>query len=143
MNPVLRPGLREDAEFLAWVQLTASRCHLNRGVWDLVIGADDPGCFDYLRRLAIAETRSLSHYESFLIAEADSQPAAALCGFDIREGGWALVGYAMADVPRDLGWTAADLEASKKRGSPGWSCFLSDIGADSLRLRLSSAMSQP
>ena len=72
----------DDAEFLAWVMLSASRSHLTRGLWDLIIGADEAGCLEYLRRLALAEPRSLYHYESFLVAEVAGERAAALCGFE-------------------------------------------------------------
>jgi ribosomal protein S18 acetylase RimI-like enzyme len=126
----IRPAIRDDAEFLAWVMLAASRAHLRRGVWDLIIGADEAGCLDYLRRLAVAEPRSLCHYQSFLVAQVDGQPAAALCGFDMRGGGWATVAAAMANVQRDLGWTEADLSASHQRAGPAWSCFLPEAGAD-------------
>jgi translation initiation factor 4G len=126
----IRRGRTDDAEFLAWAMLAASRAHLSRGVWDLLIGADEAGCLDYLRRLALAEPRSLCHYESFLVAEADGQPGAALCCFDVRAGGWATVGEAMAKVQRDLGWTEEDLAASQKRVAPVWACFLPDVGGD-------------
>jgi translation initiation factor 4G len=119
----------EDAEFLAWVVLTASRSQLKYGLWDLIIGADEAGCLDYLRRLAIAEPRSLYHYDSFLIADVDGRPAAALCGFETRDG-WAIVGEAMASVQRDLGWSVAQAVASSDRVAPVWTCLPEDAGAD-------------
>jgi hypothetical protein len=125
-----RRGRRDDAAFLAWAMLSASRAHLSRGVWDLLIGADEAGCLAYLQRLTLAEPRSLCHYESFLIAEVDGEPAAALCGFDIRDGGWAITGEAISSVQHDLGWTDADLAASQNRIAPVWACFLPDVGAD-------------
>src|SRR5580700_3515307 len=118
MAVLVRRGRREDVDFLAWVMLAASRAHLKRGVWDLIIGADEAGCLDYLRRLAVAEPRSLCHYESFLVAETDGQAGAALCGFGVREGAWATVAQAMAGVQADLRWTDADAEASRKRIAP-------------------------
>jgi ribosomal protein S18 acetylase RimI-like enzyme len=119
-----------DAEFLAWVILAASRSHLARGLWDLIIGADQAGCLDYLARLAVAEPRSLYHYESFLVAEVAGEPAAALCGFETR-GAWEIVGDAMSNVQRDLGWTEADGAASYRRVAPVWTaCMPPDIGAD-------------
>ncbi len=121
----------DDAEFLAWVTFSASRSHLPRGLWDLIIGADEAGCLDYLRRLAVAEPRSLYHYESFLIAEVDGEPAAALCGFETS--GWRMGnrGEAMSNVQRDLGWTEADAAASYQRVAPMWAaCMPPDIGAD-------------
>jgi ribosomal protein S18 acetylase RimI-like enzyme len=119
-----------DAEFLAGVVLSASRSQLARGLWDLIIGADQAGCLDYLARLAVAEPRSLYHYESFLVAEVAGERAAALCGFEIRDG-WAIVGEAMANVQCDLGWSKAQAAASFQRVAPIWTdCMPPDIGAD-------------
>ena len=126
----IRRGRADDADFLAWVMFSASRAHLARGLWDLIIGADEAGCLDYLKRLALAEPRSLYHYESFLVAEIAGTPAAALCGFEPR-GAWEIVGDAMAGVQRDLGWTEADATASYQRIAPIWTaCMPSDAGAD-------------
>jgi hypothetical protein len=67
----IRQGRQEDANFLAWVMLSASRAHLAHGVWDLIIGGGEATCLDYLRRLAVAEPRSLCHWENFLVADVD------------------------------------------------------------------------
>jgi ribosomal protein S18 acetylase RimI-like enzyme len=130
MDSHLRRAARDDVEFLAWVMLSASRGHLRRGVWDLIVGRDDAACLDYLQRLAVAEPRSLCHYESYLVAELDGRPVAALCGFDTRNGGWATVAQAMTAVQRDLGWSQSDVAASLQRVAPAWTCFLPDIGAE-------------
>jgi ribosomal protein S18 acetylase RimI-like enzyme len=130
MSIRIRRATSDDAEFLAGVTFSASRSHLPRGLWDLIIGADEAGCLDYLRRLAVAEPRSLYHYDSFLIAEVAGQPAAALCGFETRDA-WPIVGEAMATVQRDLGWTEADAAASLRSVAPMWTaCMPPDIGAD-------------
>jgi ribosomal protein S18 acetylase RimI-like enzyme len=130
MAVYIRPANAGDAEFLGGVVLSASRSHLARGLWDLIIGADEAGCLDFLRRLAIAEPRSLYHYDSFLIAEVDGERAAALCGFETRNA-WETVGQAMAKVQRDLGWTEAQSVASYQRIAPIWTeCMPPDIGAD-------------
>ena len=126
----IRPANSGDAKFLAGVTLSASRSHLARGLWDLIIGADQTGCLEYLARLAVAEPRSLYHYESFLIAEVAGDRAAALCGFETHDG-WAIVGEAMSNVQRDLGWTEAQAAASYQRVAPIWTaCMPPDIGAD-------------
>lgn len=130
MSDEIRRGRHEDADFLAWVMLSASRAHLSRGVWDLIIGGGEAVCLDYLRRLAVAEPRSLCHCENFLVADVDGHAAAALSGYDMKGGGWTLVGEAMANVQRELGWTDADTEVSQQRVGPVWACFLPDIGAD-------------
>ena len=119
---------------LAWVMFSASRSHLTRGLWDLIIGADEAGCLEYLRRLALAQPRSLYHYESFLVAEVAGERAAALCGFETGSkstDAWEIVGEAMSNVQRDLGWTAAETAASFERVAPMWTaCMPPDIGAD-------------
>jgi GNAT superfamily N-acetyltransferase len=130
MSASIRRAKNEDAEFLAWAMLAASRAHLPIGVWDLLIGLDEAGCLDYLSRLAVAEPVSLCHFESFLVAEVDGRVEAALSTFAIHEGGWATVGQAMGNVQHELGWTQADLDASHKRVAPVWACFLPDVGAD-------------
>ncbi|MGA2879685.1 MAG: GNAT family N-acetyltransferase [Bryobacteraceae bacterium] len=134
MTPRIRRGRADDAEFLASVMFSASRAHLARGLWDLIIGADEAGCLDYLRRLALAEPRSLYHYESFLIAEIAGEPAAALCGFETgskHTAAWEIVGDAMSNVQRDLGWTEVNAAASYQRVGPVWAaCMPPDIGAD-------------
>jgi GNAT superfamily N-acetyltransferase len=126
----IRPGKADDMDFLAWVMLSASRAHLPRGIWDLIIGSDEQGCLDYLRRLVVAEPRSLCHYEAFLVVDVDGELGAGLCGFEFRTGGWATVAVAMTKVQHDLGWTESDVAASHKRVAPVWTCLLPDIGAD-------------
>lgn len=122
MNAKIRAGTPDDADFLAQVMMLASRGHLRRGVWDLIAGGSEENCLDYLRRLALSEPVSLCHYSSFILAEQDGRPAAALCGFDPRAGGWQTLGEAMQKVQRDLGWTKEDEKASAARTAPVWQC---------------------
>jgi ribosomal protein S18 acetylase RimI-like enzyme len=122
MSPRIRPGKKEDANFLARVMMLASRGHLQRGVWDLIAGGSENNCLDYLRRLAVTEPVSLCHYSSFIVAEHDGAPAAALCGFDPRAGGWQVLADAMKNVQHQLGWTEADEKASADRSAPVWTC---------------------
>jgi ribosomal protein S18 acetylase RimI-like enzyme len=126
----IRPGAAGDADFLARIMFAASRAHLARGLWEVIVGSAEADCLDYLRRLALAEPRSLYYCENFLIAEIDGQPAAALSGFETRDA-WTVVGEAMYNVQRDLGWTDADAEASYQRVASIWTgCMPPDIGAD-------------
>ena len=122
MNTKIRPGSPEDADFLARVMMLASRGHLRRGVWDLIAGGSETNCLDYLRRLALSEPVSLCHYSSFIVAEHDGRPAAALCGFDPRAGGWEVLADAMKNVQREIGWSQADERASAVRTAPVWQC---------------------
>jgi ribosomal protein S18 acetylase RimI-like enzyme len=122
MSVTIRRGEAADAAFLARVMMLASRGHLQRGVWDLITGGPEENCLDYLRRLALAQPVSLCHYSSFIVAEHDGLPAAALCGFDPRAGGWQMLGDAMQNVQREKGWTRADEKASADRTAPVWQC---------------------
>ena len=122
MSVKIRRGRADDADFLAQVMMLASRGHLRRGIWDLIAGGSEANCLDYLRRLALTEPVSLCHYSSFLVAEHDDRPAAALCGFDPRDGGWQLLNEAMQNVQRQKGWTTADERASADRTAAVWQC---------------------
>jgi ribosomal protein S18 acetylase RimI-like enzyme len=126
----IRSASRDDQDFLAWVMLSVSRAHLARGLWDLIIGSDERGCQEYLRRLATAEPCPLYHYENFIVLEVGHQAAAALCGFEVRDDRWATAAAAMSSVQRELGWTEDELAASQQRVGPVWACFLQDSGAD-------------
>jgi ribosomal protein S18 acetylase RimI-like enzyme len=122
MSVKIRRGTADDADFLARVMMLASRGHLRRGVWDLIAGGSENNCLDYLRRLALSEPVSLCHYSSFLVAEHEGRSAAALCGFDPRDGGWAALNEAMQNVQRQKGWTQEDEKASADRSAPVWHC---------------------
>jgi ribosomal protein S18 acetylase RimI-like enzyme len=123
MAVTFRPGRRDDARFLATVMQLASRGHVTRGVWDLIIGGDDEYCLDYLTRLALIEPVSLCHYSSFMVAECDGVPAAALCGFDPNEGGWPVVIEHCNRVAAQLRWTSDDQRKSAERAAPVWPCI--------------------
>ncbi len=130
MKAKIRPGKPDDADFLAHVMMLASRGHLRRGVWDLIAGGSEENCLDYLRRLALSEPVSLCHYSSFIVAEHDGRPAAALCGFDPRAGGWEVLADAMKNVQSEKGWTQVDEKASAARTAPVWQCtFDTLVGA--------------
>jgi translation initiation factor 4G len=129
VDAVIRSGTEADADFLAWVMLASSRSHGQRGTWDLVVSGDDALCLEYLRQLALVPA-TLCHCASFLVAEVDGRPASALTTCHLPTAGWAAVGHAMDKVQRDLGWTAADVEASRARLAPALACMPSDIGAD-------------
>src|SRR5271170_6106526 len=126
----IRPATRQDADFLAYAMLSASRGHLQRGIWDIIVNADEAGCLDYLKRLALTDPQSPCHYQNHLVAEIDDKPSAALSGFDMKTSGWEAIGQAMANVQKDLRWTKHDVESLRQRLVPLWSCFLPEIGAD-------------
>src|SRR5712691_4104236 len=87
MDNQMRPATSDDADFLAWVMLTAARSHLERGLWDITLNRGQEDCLSFLRELARAETRSWAHFSRFIVVDVDGQAAAALCGYDPIEAG--------------------------------------------------------
>jgi len=77
----------EHAGFLAWVMLTAHRSHLERGLWDFVVGGSEAERLRYLEALAVTEQAHWAHYSTFLIAEVEGRPVSALCGYFEAEHG--------------------------------------------------------
>ena len=78
----------EHAPFVAWVALTAFRSHLEKGFWDFMLEEDDEaGNLHYLETLATTEQLHWSHYSTFIVAEVNGTPAAALCGYQEKEFG--------------------------------------------------------
>lgn len=85
----IRWGTVEDVPFLVDVVTLASRSHVPRGAWDLVFPDDDVR-HRFLTCLLAAPKLSWCHHRSFLIAEVDGRPAAALSGY--VEGAPGMVG---------------------------------------------------
>lgn len=74
----IRSGRPEDAPFLAWAVLTASRGHLSRGWFDIALNRPESDCLTFLTQLTKTATVSLWHYSRFLIAEDDAFPIATI-----------------------------------------------------------------
>ena len=82
-------------------------------------------CLDFLRRLALGQP-SLCHYSNFMVAECDGRPAAAMCGFDPREGGWPAMMQAAWPIFQKLAWSEADLMAMMQRSGVIPTCAADD-----------------
>ena len=104
---------REHAGFLAWVMLTAHRSHLERGLWDFIVGGSEAECLRYLEALAVTEQAHWAHYSTFIVAEVDGRPAAALCGYSEAEHGTPSLVSGMADANRVVG-------RSEEEHATGW-----------------------
>jgi len=82
MATLVRNARAEDAEFLGWVMLAASRSHVARGIWEYLFDWSGDKAQEFCRRIALSEERHWNHHEMFYVAEVDGFPAAALCGAD-------------------------------------------------------------
>jgi translation initiation factor 4G len=85
--------------------MTAHRSHLDKGLWDFVVGGTEEDCLRYLETLAVTERAHWAHYSTFLVAEADGRPAAALCGYFEVEHGTEAIREGMAQANAVVGRT--------------------------------------
>lgn len=81
MNTTIRPATPDDAAFLGWASVIASRSQLKRGWFEIVLQRDDAFCFEFAKYLTVAKAVSWWHWSLFLVAEVDGAVAAAMCGF--------------------------------------------------------------
>ena len=114
MDIQIRPARPEDAEFLAWLILTAGRAHVTRGIWEVILGGTEQENLKFLNLLVVTTTPHLFHYSCYLIAESDGRPVAGLGGYDPGRFGYAALQQAMPEVFRQLGLMGADPEAQNR-----------------------------
>lgn len=114
----IRGAEPEDSAFLAAAILHASRSHLARGIWDLVIAGPDEERLDFLELLTLMEARSLCHHSNFLVAEGPQGLAATLAAYDPGEQGLLGTGHAIAAAWTEFGASEAELDAAFRRLEP-------------------------
>jgi ribosomal protein S18 acetylase RimI-like enzyme len=121
--PTIRRARPEDADFIAWTILAAQRGHLPRGWFDIALNWPEPLCRAFVRRIALARSRSWWHTSHFLIAEVDGRPAAALCA--LRAGGSTKdARSAIVEVVNAAELDAAEQSAIWRRGAYSGSCWM-------------------
>ncbi len=126
MNIKIRPARPKDASFLAWVILTSGRAHVQRGIWEVILGGTEDECLAFLQKLVITKTPHLFHYSCFLVAEVDGHPAAALGGYDPRSLGYQALRKAVVEVVQKLGRSEPD-KAAGARSERVLSCIPEDV----------------
>ena len=108
---------REHAEFLAWVILTAHRSHLERCMWDFLVGGSEAECLCFLEALTTTDEPHWTHHSIFIVAEVDGRPVSALSGyFDAELGaGTSALSNAFREVNGVVGRTDEDNIAGWQR----------------------------
>jgi ribosomal protein S18 acetylase RimI-like enzyme len=106
----------EHVPFIAWVMLTAHRSHLERGLWDFLIGDSEAECLRFLEALATTSQPHWSHYSIFIVAEVNGRPASALCGYFEAEHGMDAFRSAVPEANQAVGRTEEDIAAGWERG---------------------------
>jgi GNAT superfamily N-acetyltransferase len=122
-TPAIRHAAPQDAEFLAWVILTASRGHLARGWFDIALHQPEERCVQFLTRLSTAAVPSWWHFSRFLVAEVESERVAALCAFSAAEA-YPLSEAAMTEAAQAVGVSAPERAAIWQRGAYMFSCIM-------------------
>jgi len=114
INLKIRRAQPEDGPFLAWLILTSGRAHVQRGIWEVILGGTEEQCLAFLQMLAVTKTPHLFHYTRFLIAEVDGCPVAGLGGYDPKSMGYPALRKAINEVVHQLGYSEPDSEAMKR-----------------------------
>jgi ribosomal protein S18 acetylase RimI-like enzyme len=120
VTATIRRARPEDADFVARNILAAQRGHLTRSMFDIALNLPEAECLAFMRRLTVARTKSWFHVSQFLIAEVDSEPAAALCAFPAA-GTRAAAGAAIEEVAGETGLDASEIF---RRQAPAANCWV-------------------
>lgn len=122
MNIDIRSAKPDDAQFLAWVMLAATRSHNKYGVWEHYVGGTEEDCLSFLQLIATTQKPHLFHYSTFIVAEVNGQKAGALSGYDPKVLGMRAFTQTLPEVIQQLGWTANDQKAALDRYLPFMTC---------------------
>jgi ribosomal protein S18 acetylase RimI-like enzyme len=121
--PTIRHARPDDAGFIARTILAAQRGHRPRGWFDIALGWPEPRCIDFVERIAIAQRQSWWHVSQFIIAEADGEPAAALCAMPAA-GTRAAARSAIEEAADKAELNASELAAIFRRGAYTADCWV-------------------
>jgi translation initiation factor 4G len=119
---VIRQARWDDARFLAWVILAATRSHLPRGWFDIALSRSEAECLRFIELLTTTSALSYWHYSRFLIVD-DAGPQAALCAFRARDA-YSATTAALVETMQTLGMTPPEVESVWRRGSYMFSCTI-------------------
>jgi ribosomal protein S18 acetylase RimI-like enzyme len=99
----VRNARADDAEFLAWLILTAGRAHVKRGIWEVILHQPEGDCLRFLERLTLTSTPHLFHHSCYLIAKTETGPVSGLGGYDPDLLGYPKLLESLPEVYRKLG----------------------------------------
>lgn len=126
MNIDIRSARPDDAQFLAWVMLTAGRSHLQYGIWDHYVGGTEQDCLSFLSLIGVTQKPHLFHYSTFIVAEINGQKAGALSGYDPKVLGMKAFMQALPEVFQKVGWSKDEQKAAVERYLPWMTCMPDD-----------------
>jgi ribosomal protein S18 acetylase RimI-like enzyme len=126
MNMDIRSARPDDAPFLAWVMLAASRSHLKYGVWEHYVGGTEQDCLSFLNLVANTQKPHLFHSSTFIVAEMNGQKVGALSGYDPEVLGMKAFVQSLPEVFQKLEWNVDRQKAAAERYRPWMTCIPDD-----------------
>jgi ribosomal protein S18 acetylase RimI-like enzyme len=109
------PARADHADFIAWVQLAASRSHTDTSIWEVYLDRDEEKAVAFLKALNTTEQPHFGHISTFNVLEVDSEPAAAMCGYFDAELGMPALIPAFGIASDAVGMTQEDVAAGMAR----------------------------
>ena len=116
------PARAEHADFISWVQLTASRSHTDTSIWEVYLERDEETVLAYLKALNSTKEPHYGHISTFSVLEVDGVPAAAMCGYFDAELGMPALIPAVGIASIAVGMTGEDIAAGTARIAPWQLC---------------------
>jgi ribosomal protein S18 acetylase RimI-like enzyme len=118
----IRPAEEHDVEFLVWVMVEAATSHLDRCVWDSVLGTQPDETRAVLTRVATSSAHHWCHLDRFLVAEVAGRPVAAASSYDPATEGNDPLAEAMLEALAPMAPSGDRLAAITERASVLESC---------------------
>jgi hypothetical protein len=115
VNIDIRSARADDAPFLAWGMLAASRSHLKYGVWEHYAGGMEQDCLSFLNLIANTQKPHMFHSSTIIVAEMNGQKVGALSGYDPGVLGMKAFVQSPPEVFQKLNWTVDQQKAAAER----------------------------
>ena len=110
-----RAARADDADFLAWLILTAGRAHVKKGIWEVILGMPEEQCLYFLKLLSVTKIHHLFHHACYLLADVNGSPVAGLGGYDPVNSGNSALWKALPEVFQEVGGASPN---ATMNGSP-------------------------
>ena len=128
MNIHIRNGRRDDAPFLARSILIAGRAHVEKGIWEVVLGLPEKQCLTFLQNIAVTGPPHLFHYSCYFIAETAMQDmVGSLGGYNPKLMGYQPLQQAIPAVYRKLQLPEKISRDANERAARIMSCLPGEI----------------
>jgi ribosomal protein S18 acetylase RimI-like enzyme len=124
----IRHAYPDDASFLAKSALIAGRAHVNKGIWEVILGGTEEACLDFLHHISVTTVPHLFHYSCYFIAEyAGNGPVGSLGGYDPKQLGYEALQPAIYEVVTKLNLPARAIREAEERSTKILVCLPKEI----------------